>query len=515
MFATLLLSAALLDAVFSAAPRSAQPIPASPRVVVVSLNDLERDTRAAVARGDRQVDAAALASLTDILGYRWIAARRDIELLGVSESSAPAIRRGVFGSAMRFADFPAIGMTLVPHDFSRGDSPHMVKVFPTDLMDSWLVEPLVAADYQVKKLAVAALADYHRAAIRTCAGVTDSSKEIATGRVIFLPAPPVLDLERGADGDVTVWIRRAGVVLTPERDLALADGSVRSALAPDPGLTAFVSQFNERFATYETKYPVFRQLEVAYKLVLLTKLLRVEEERLGWDASYWLSEYPLSKRPTPRELAGVGRQTVQHTCWGTPYEYSAARVERQIWGGVIIAYNPRLTDTVTGRPIPAAAGVSSSVSTTTRAPVGQTRSSLPDMPLGAAGDTTLALPHSDASAYPTLTFNLPRDVIGTLTPGFVMSGFNPAKLSALGSGSTSALTALPSPSLTLGSTALPAGLAGSQWMQSRLPVSALSSIALGTLRIPSLGWPSPPPPPPPPPRLPTCSIDFRGFMVCR
>jgi hypothetical protein len=299
----------------------------------VSLAALGRQVRAALARG---ADPASLqlGNLADVTGYRLDEARKDIEVIGIPANSATrpiAIAR--FVGALRVAHYRAIGMTLLPRDRLRPDSVHVVHAFPPELHDTALLAPMIAADYDIKRRAYAALATYYRHAKAPCVDAGTRTVLITSARIVFLPAKPDLAFERGSGGTF-VWVRHASVLLRPEGDLMVAGGGTRPA-PPDPGLRTFAADFTRRFPEHE-RLPVYRDLAVTFRLFLLAQLLRAEE--LEWNAAFWLTEFPLPRHPTPRELPGFEPKKVRRTCWGEPYEYTATRVERQIWGGVLISY---------------------------------------------------------------------------------------------------------------------------------------------------------------------------------
>lgn len=474
----------------------AQPIRPSPTLVTISLRALEAEVRTALARGNLNVDAMPI-RLSEVVGYRWDAVRKDIQVIGPAGDDATSIRVGQLVEALRTGHYDAIGMTLIPADFTRPDSRQRVVVFPKELRDTRLVEPLIAADYEAKRMATDALVTHHRVAFESCLGSPRSSKEVMTARIMFLPADPVLELEdEGAAGFTTRF--QADVILRPARDLVLADDVVNVQLPPDAPLAEFATQFTSDFAQLESRYPDFRRLHATYEMVLLANLLRAE--RVPWASDFWLSEFPLKAHLTPRELPSLQPTRLQHTCWGQPYEYGGARTERQIWGGVIVSYGDWLSRVAHTRAalhrsdLGASVGLSSTTQTT---PLSSRRGDLQSFEISRAPELSLVVSISPGvpSSFADLHFSLPPSAVQVLLPSLhLASGMvKPASLPpGLGSNHLSlariapAPTSLPSSAPVFGSLARPFDRFGGGFLNPSSP---------GIVRYPSL-WSSGVQPPP-------------------
>jgi len=317
---------------------------------MVSLQQAEREVKKALAHGRVTGEPLPLGGLTKLVGYRWDPVRNDLQLIGEICANSPVlILADQFVEALQRGHYEAVGMTLIPKDPTRSDSVHLVHAFPADLADTHFLASLIPGDYKAKELALGVkpsvkdVATRYHDEIKRCQVSTASSRGITPARIFFLPVEPVLEVERTGEG-FTRWIRKADIILQPERDVIAASGQVTSSsLPPDPALSDFAEEFTRRFTELEREFPAFQQLHTMYEVFLVAQLLHAEQlaEQLPYDLSFWLSEYPLKRYPTPRELPGFKPKRIKHTCWGRPYtntEYSGLRVERQVWGGVIIGY---------------------------------------------------------------------------------------------------------------------------------------------------------------------------------
>jgi hypothetical protein len=300
-------------------------------VRAVSLRGLEHRVKAARVRNNRNADADSI-GLSEILGYRWDAATGDMFVLGLPDTPSTAIRIGQLVESFRHAAQLSIGMSLVPQDVGRPNSLHAVRAFPPEIRDTWTLEVMTLADYEIKKWAKDALAAHYRNAMKECTDSATSEGQVSTARVFFVPTLPRLERQMG-DAGFTVWFRQVEVVLRPEQDLGVFDVA---ALPEDDPLVLFASDVTARFAEIKEVHPVFRRLHAVYQLFLLAKRLR--SETVSWDSNFWLSEHQATPHPTPTVLPGYSPSKVARSCWGGKYEYSGRRVERHVWGGVLISY---------------------------------------------------------------------------------------------------------------------------------------------------------------------------------
>ncbi len=320
-----------VSGVIPAVPMPTGDASASFPYYMVSLREVERSVKSVLARGGLVDEPLALGRLTDIWGYRMD--DKGVHLIGAIGEGTPILIEQV-AAAFRISHHEAIGMSLVPENPAQPASPQKVVVFPPELEDTRLIAPLIVRDYQVKNEIFQVLNARYQNEIKRCSESRAASREVTLARVVFLPDEPVLELERDDKG-LTVWIRKADVVLTPEHDLLAASGQLAGSLPPDPALSGFTKDFNRRFPASPLDYEV----QNIFKLFLVAQLLHAEQ--LPDDLRFWLAEYPLPRYPTPRELPGFAPKTFARTCYGRPYaptEYQGVRRERQLWGGVIIAY---------------------------------------------------------------------------------------------------------------------------------------------------------------------------------
>jgi hypothetical protein len=301
---------------------------------VVSLRDLEGRVRTAIAQsGPGAVDSVTLGNCVDVDGYRWRVHTRDVEILGIAATgNERPITAGQFADGLRQAAYGVIGMSLVPQEL-KPNTKHDVRVFPEAIRDSRTLALLTPADYSIKAALMRWLIEHRRQTLRS-ASATFSSHEILSGRVFFVASEP--ELEFADDGSTGWTVRlRAPVELKPAQDL-IVDNEIAGSIPPDPVITAFCDDVNRRANELATR-PVFRDLRLAYTLVLTGALLR--KESVDWNREFWLSELQLSPYPSPRTLPAHKPTTLRHITWGGGgYQYGGVQQVVTVWGGVILGW---------------------------------------------------------------------------------------------------------------------------------------------------------------------------------
>jgi hypothetical protein len=307
----------------------------------ISLRKAEDEVRRTLENQQRPAAPLLFGGLTDIVGYRWDADKKDLLLIG-KVGTGPKLMLDQFVTALRLGQQDFVGMSLVPADPTDLDSDHRVVVFPPEAEDTILLAPAIVLDHRLKGQAMSQVGDHYRRELRECSG----SRPAALGTLAFLvlvPAKPELAYDKTPNG-FTVWVRKADILLRPSRSLQ-ADPA--ASQAEDSALDEFATDATRRLEMLKEGDPVVKQVHSLFVLVLLSQLLRAEQ--LPFDFGYWLSEsgYPATPFPTPRMLPGFRAQRITATCWGRPYaetEYGGVTTERRVWGGVVLAYKQYLAE---------------------------------------------------------------------------------------------------------------------------------------------------------------------------
>jgi hypothetical protein len=325
--------------------------PSPSPVYMVSLQQAETDVKNALALGALPEAPLSLAGLTDIVGFRWDQSRQDIQLLG-ERGSDPALFLAVeqFVTALRIGHQAATGMTLVPTKPSQFQSTQEVQTFPAGVEDTLFIAPHIAADYLTKQLALKHLVTHYTDKYAGGKQYCVNRQKEQPSRIVFLPAPPVIEVEENQEGSITVWLRKADVILKSEAYMAAASGQTAYRPSPDIPLEAFAETFTAAFPEFALRFPVYKRLQTMFKVFLIARILRLSK-RLPYDFGFWLSDYPVSSRPTPRELPSFQPTGLWQTCrdpadpslprtyWGSP-DPEHKMIQRTISGGVLIVYDP-------------------------------------------------------------------------------------------------------------------------------------------------------------------------------
>jgi len=312
--------------------------------VTVSLNDLKKEIAGRLATGD-DTKGLSLGGLSKIDGYRWNSARQDIEIFGETGDSAREILLSEFVSVYRtvYAGVDTIWMSLDPEDVTDLTKNHAVHVFPESIVDTAFLVPLIQADYFTKVISQDL----------TDTPYLDNPVSLSSQKILNCEVPEdqvdanlqnlffTIDL---GDIELDYLKLKSGYeyqfLKTP---IVLMTGQLN---APDH-IVQFARSFTQHYAEVEADFPaIFGRLHNAHDLFLLAVLLVGDEleDRIPIDSHYWISEYPLTKNPTPRTLPGMPLKTVARYCEGPRFNYINGQLVFKFSGGVVFdLHNVRTT----------------------------------------------------------------------------------------------------------------------------------------------------------------------------
>lgn len=320
--------------------RLAKPVAvddAKPRRTTISLDELEQRVREAVTQRTTPSEPIPLGGFTNILGYRWNDERREVELIG--ETGGPAAFRlyaEQLAVALRLAVEPFIVVTIVPSGLDPWGRQRVV-AYPETVLDTHFLEPLIQADYYMKAIVMNHVSspvptplDGLETVILDCR-VPPNIDELlgASSNIFFQPVDPRPVTHR-TKGGFQRSIRDVGLRLRPGRHVS------------DPYVIEFARRVSSDLDRLVESHPrALRPLVNLHRLYMVAQLLMVEEEA-EIDLSYWLSEFPLTPHPTPRELPSVRSKPVGRFCEGPAVDYEKSLRSWQLWGGVILGFGHEL-----------------------------------------------------------------------------------------------------------------------------------------------------------------------------
>tara|TARA_R110000787_G_scaffold100005_1_gene204813 strand:- start:157 stop:1275 length:1119 start_codon:yes stop_codon:yes gene_type:complete len=258
--------------------------------------------------------------LNTVNGYRWDG--RDLFLIGTRGGPSRPVTMRLFVEALRLGHYPNIYMSLNPDP--KDSRHHRVVSGPNDIMeDSELLERLTMADYLLKSLGAgipeANVPDNdegRKKRIEDCKE-TEQDRGRSPENIYFTASDTPDDVRfsgRDIPGGHQVEISKLKITLKPGDQVT----------HPDP--IAYAKAFTENFEMVKRLFPVFHDMENAFRLFAVMQQLRFairDNRKLRDQVRYLFVEYPLVTVDVPDALPVMPEERVGAICvinWKEEYQ---------------------------------------------------------------------------------------------------------------------------------------------------------------------------------------------------